>query len=140
MPTNRATQTPVVVVDDDEAIRSVLFDVLNDAGHPVYLAANGADALKVIVCLSACSPGRLPLVLLDLWMPVTDGWEVAAALKARSLRVPIIVITAASNPEACADQIGAAGVLAKPFDLVQLDAEIERVLAVHTASSITRHP
>jgi CheY-like chemotaxis protein len=63
---------------------------------------------------------RPSLVLLDMRMPVLDGWGFAAALKARGVTLPILVMTAAQNARAWAEEIGAQGVVAKPFEVPHL--------------------
>jgi CheY-like chemotaxis protein len=68
------------------------------------------------------------LMLLDMRMPVLDGWGVARELKARGIRLPILVMTAAQNARHWADEIGAAGYVAKPFELPELMSAVERLV------------
>ena len=56
------------------------------------------------------------MILLDMRMPVLDGWAFAQALADRGLTIPIVVVTAATNARQWAEEIGAAGYLAKPFE------------------------
>jgi CheY-like chemotaxis protein len=107
-------RTIIVVVDDTDGIRDLVTDTLTDAGYAVVCAANGADALDVI---AGTDPA---LILLDLNMPVMDGWQFARALAARSLRIPVIVMTAAGDVARHAQELGAVGWLRKPFDLTEL--------------------
>ena len=65
------------------------------------------------------------LVLLDMRMPFVDGWAVARSMRESGSKVPIIVMTAAESSERWADEIGAAGHLAKPFGLDELISCIE---------------
>ena len=109
-PTNGA----ILVVDDDEAILDVVSDVLRLEGYPVETAIDGEAAL------AAVERSRPLLVLLDMRMPRLDGWGFARALRERGIRLPILVMTAARDAAGWADEIGAEGYLAKPFDLAQL--------------------
>lgn len=111
---------PILVVDDDPSILETVRVILESEGHPVVTATNGKEALD---CLERVRPG---LMLLDMRMPVLDGWGVAKALRDSPLRVPIIVMTAAENARRWADEIQAEGFLAKPFDLNDLIDTVER--------------
>lgn len=111
---------PVLVVDDDPTILSTVQDILEMEGYPVVAAADGAEALR------RAGEVRPSLVLLDMRMPGITGWEVARELRERGIAVPILVMTAAQDARLWADQIGAAGVLAKPFDLDDLLTAVER--------------
>jgi CheY-like chemotaxis protein len=111
---------PVLVVDDDPTIRSSISAILDLEGYPVATASNGAEALAMV---EEAVPS---LVLLDMRMPVMDGWRFAGALSQRSIDVPIVVVTAAQNAEEWAREVGAEGFLAKPFELAELLAVVER--------------
>ena len=114
----------VQVVDDDAAIRELLRMALEHDGYEVATAADGAATLARAV---AFAPN---VVLLDMHMPVMDGAAFAAAyrrLPAPWALAPIIVVTAAGDAAERAQQLRAAGFLAKPFELTQLDATIARV-------------
>lgn len=111
---------PVLVVDDDAAIRSAVRDVLESEGIAVETASNGADALEKV---SRQRPG---LVLLDMRMPVLDGWGFASALRERGLALPVVVMTAAADASRWADEIGAIGVVAKPFGVAELVNAVRR--------------
>jgi CheY-like chemotaxis protein len=110
----------ILVVDDEATIRDVISDALQLEGYPVATASNGLEALAIV--------GReLPsVVLLDMRMPQMDGWAFARELQARGMTVPIIVLTAAHSAKRWADEIGAPAYLAKPFDLNDLLAMVER--------------
>lgn len=113
---------PILVVDDDSAIRATIVEILAAEGYETAGAANGAEALEMI-------EREAPrLVLLDMRMPVLDGWGLARALSERQLRLPMLVMTAAQDARQWAAEIGAVGCLAKPFDLVELLDAVERVL------------
>lgn len=110
----------ILVVDDDESIRDMLGDVLRSAGYAVRSASDGESALAE---LDAEHPA---LVLLDMRMPKVDGWEFARRLNGRGVRVPILVMTAIRDARRAADEIGADGYLAKPFDIDRLLTQVSR--------------
>jgi DNA-binding response OmpR family regulator len=83
-------------------------------GYGVRLAAGGAEALAAL-------EREIPvLVLLDMRMRGTDGWAVAAAIRARGLVLPVVVMTAAQDARLWAEEIGADGYIAKPFHIDEL--------------------
>jgi DNA-binding response OmpR family regulator len=108
-------------VDDDPDILATVGDVLEMEGYEVERALNGADALEV---LDRASPS---LVILDIRMPVVDGWEFARTVKDRGIQVAILVMTAAQDSRRWANEIDAAGYIAKPFDLDDLLAAVARL-------------
>lgn len=109
----------VLVVDDDAAIRRIVRDVFDWEGCPVVTANDGREALNRIE--RECPR----VVLLDLWMPVLDGWGVMRELRTRGLDVPVIVMTAGRDARALAAEVGATGYLAKPFELADLLAAVD---------------
>ena len=115
------SQSPILVVDDDPSILTTVCEILDLEGYPVETAANGAEALRAV------ERSRPSLVLLDMRMPVLDGWGFARALKERGLELPILVMTAAQNARRWAEEIGADGHLAKPFELPDLLDAVERL-------------
>jgi two-component system, chemotaxis family, chemotaxis protein CheY len=112
----------ILVIDDDPAIRETIADALADEGYAVQTANNGAEGLAA---LEHSSP---LLVLLDMRMPVLDGWGFARTLKERGIQLPIVVMTAAQEARRWAAEIDAVQVLAKPFDLVDLLQTVERIV------------
>lgn len=114
----------VLVVDDDRAIVTAVAEFLGMEGYAVETASNGVEALAAI-------ERELPsVVLLDMRMPILDGWGFARALRERGHSVPILVMTAAQDARRWAAEVGAADYLAKPFDLLDLLAVVERLGAV----------
>jgi CheY-like chemotaxis protein len=116
-------QATVLVVDDDAAIRETVAEILDLEGYAVETARDGAEALRLIAV------ARPALVLLDMRMPVLDGWGFARVARERGLDVPILVMTAAQDAWRWCDEIGAAGCVPKPFDL----DDLLRVVARHAA-------
>ena len=113
-------QSTVLVVDDDTSILDTVSSILSGEGYDVVSAATGEEALAAVA--------RKPplLILLDMRMPMMDGWAVARALREQGVSVPIVVMTAAESAKRWADEVGAAGYLAKPFGLDELLATVER--------------
>ena len=112
----------ILVVDDDSSILETVTAILELEGYAVTTAADSVEALRVI-------EQRFPaLVLLDMRMPALDGWGFVRELDRREVRVPIVVMTAAQDARRWAVEIGAAGYLAKPFELPDLLVTVERLL------------
>ncbi|MGZ6132389.1 MAG: response regulator [Myxococcaceae bacterium] len=116
----------VLVVDDDPDILDALSEILEVEGYEVQRARNGREALQRL------ERGLPDLVLLDLMMPVMDGWEFARSLSPAA-RPPIIVLSADRNVSSRAREIGAVEWLAKPFELAQLLAAVRRVVPYGTS-------
>ncbi len=113
-------QGTVLVVDDDTSILDTVSSILSGEGFDVVSASSGQEALEAVA-------RKLPvLILLDMRMPVMDGWAVERALRGQGIRVPIIVMTAAESARRWADEVGAEGYLAKPFGLDELLTTVER--------------
>ena len=113
----------VLIVDDDAAIRDLLIQVLHDdAGYQVAEAGNGAEALAALPAF------RPDVVILDLLMPVKDGFAVLRALRENPERPRVIVLSAIANlhEAAYAHELGADAVLGKPFDIDELLHAVER--------------
>jgi CheY-like chemotaxis protein len=111
----------VLVVEDDESLRDVIEWALADAGYRVTLAENGAVALRAVEHTRPCA------ILLDMRMPVMDGWTFARSYRARpGPHAPIIVLTAARDAGDWARQIQATAYLAKPFELYELLDTLKR--------------
>ena len=109
----------IVLIEDDEGIRETMAALLEDEGYSVVQAANGEEGLARIR-----EAGNPCLVLLDLWMPVMNGWQMLAALQADAQlqRLPVVVISAAGDlppPD------GATAFLRKPIRLETLLESVE---------------
>jgi two-component system chemotaxis response regulator CheY len=118
---DRKNGRPILVVDDDPGILGTVREILSLEGYHVTTATNGLEALQAV------DEKRPALVLLDMRMPVLDGWGFARELRSRKTQVPIVVMTAAGDARAWAAEIGAQGYLAKPFDLHQLLDSVQRL-------------
>jgi len=119
-PRGEGNDQTVLVVDDDTSILDTVSAILSAEGYDVVSAASGQEALD------ALARKRPVVILLDMRMPVMDGWAVARALRSRGISVPIVVMTAAESAKRWADEVGAEGYLAKPFGLDDLLATVQR--------------
>lgn len=115
VPTEVEGEGPVLVVEDDHEILTLVADILRAEGFMVETATDGAEALQRLEAI-----GRPCVILLDMRLPVLDGWGFSSELRRRGLEVPVVVMTAAQNAQAWAREIGAERYLAKPFDLDHL--------------------
>ncbi len=113
----------ILVVDDERTIRELVCEVLADEGYEAVGAGNGAEALQAIE-----QNPSFALVVLDMWMPVMNGWQFAAEVAERGLKVPIVVMTAAREARHRADEIGAVGYIGKPFDVDQFIEAVESAI------------
>jgi len=111
----------VLVVDDEPDIRATVSAMLEIEGYQVAEAANGADALHAV------EQNAPDVILLDMRMPVLDGWGFAAELRRRGHRMPIVVMTAARDAAHWAAEIAASAFVAKPFGFDDLVTAVERV-------------
>ena len=117
---NHAT---ILVVDDDDSIRSLLQQELGDAGYLIEEAKNGKEALASI------RNHRPDLVILDVMMPEMNGFDVAAVLKndPETMDIPIIVLSIVQD-KARGFKIGVDRYLTKPIDTTQLFSEVGSLL------------
>jgi len=115
----------VLVVEDTPAVRQLLVLALTDEGYRVQAAVHGAHALQLLETLAPC------LILLDLRMPVLDGYGFARAYRARDdADAHLIVMTAEARPGPL-DAIKPVQVVRKPFDLEHLLPNVEHWVRAH---------
>lgn len=127
----------ILVVDDELGIRDLLSEILNDEGHNVELAENAAQAR------AARARIRPDLVLLDIWMPDTDGvtllkeWSTTGLLS-----MPVIMMSGHATIETAveATKIGAQSFLEKPITMQKLLKAVEAALTRDTAAGAARKP
>ncbi|GAB3191788.1 response regulator [Hydrogenophaga aquatica] len=115
----------ILVVDDELGIRDLLFEILNDEGHAVELAENAARARELRASY------RPDLVLLDIWMPDTDGVTLLKEWSASGLlTMPVIMMSGHATIDTAveATRIGAMAFLEKPITLQKLLQAVEKGL------------
>ena len=129
-----ATAGRVLVVDDDPVNRAILVGSLEAQGYSAGVASDGREALRVL------REGGFDVVLLDLVMPVMDGFEVLRTMKEddRLRSLPVIVVSALEEMESVVRciEMGAADYLAKPFDPVLLRARLKASLAAKRLNDV----
>lgn len=113
----------VLIVDDDEDIRQILADILRSEGYDSAMAADGREALQYLE--------RHPppcTILLDLMMPVMDGWEFARAARAnpKFAEIPIIIMSAHVSARQASTTLSAYAFLEKPLDMDRLLGLVEK--------------
>ena len=116
----------ILVVDDELGIRDLLWEILNDEGHNVEVAENAAQAR------AARLRDRPDLVLLDIWMPDTDGVTLLKEWSATgALTMPVIMMSGHATIDTAveATKIGALAFLEKPITLQKLLKAVEQALA-----------
>jgi len=119
-----ASRCQVMVVEDDLAVRETLRELLEEEGYRVTPACNGRDALDQ---LRGESCGAR-LILLDLMMPIMDGWQFRAEMRAdpRLSGIPVVVMSADMALDQKVLDLSVAGVLSKPVELDRLLETVHR--------------
>ncbi|MCR5391262.1 MAG: response regulator transcription factor [Lachnospiraceae bacterium] len=114
----------VMVVDDESRMRKLVKDFLTKSGYEVLEAGNGAEALDIFYMNS-----QVDLIILDVMMPVMDGWETVREIR-KSSKVPIIMLTARSEErdELQGFSLGVDEYISKPFSPKILVARVEAIL------------
>ncbi len=121
-PKGRLKGARVLIVDDTVGVRESLAKVLRMEGYEVEVAADGREALQKY------QPGRTDLVLLDLDMPVTNGWEAFEKLMAAKPDQAVIIITGKAEPARWGHATGPGVLIEKPIDVPILLSCIQQVL------------
>ncbi len=122
----------ILLVDDDPMVRESLKTVLALEGYLVVPAENGEEALDLANKL------RVDLALLDLNMPVKNGWDTFWQLTAEHPLIPVIIATARPNQLFTAVAAGVGALLEKPMDIPTLLCAIRRLLAESTETRLDR--
>ncbi|MBP1657375.1 MAG: Response regulator [Bacteroidetes bacterium] len=117
-------KSSVLVVDDEEALRSVLSNELINEGYDVQTASDGDDAMAEI------DKTPFDLVLLDIKMPRVSGFEVLKHIKEHAGGTKVVMLTGFADLKNAIEskKLGADDFVSKPYDLVDLLTTIERVL------------
>lgn len=119
-PVRKRKPRPILVVDDDSAIRDAERQILAEQGFRVVEARDGAEAMRAI----DVEPPAL--IILDVQMPGVDGPTFARELRTRLRRVPLVILTAVADPKREADRCNAEAYLRKPFDAEELVRVVRR--------------
>ena len=115
----------VLVVDDNVVNQKVATQMMRKLGYDVTTAGDGVEALRAI------DAGEFDFVLMDVQMPIMDGWEATTELRRRGCTIPVIAMTASALEEdrTRCQAVGMDGYVIKPMDIESLNTEIGRVRA-----------
>ena len=119
-----AEKNKILVVDDEDALRTVLSGELISEGYEVRTASDGDEAM------SGLQKEPFDLVLLDIRMPRVSGFEVLKYVKEKHPKTKVVMLTAFADLKNAIEskKLGAEDFISKPYDLVDLLTTIERVL------------
>jgi DNA-binding NtrC family response regulator len=117
----------IIVIDDDEQIRDLICDLLEDAGHQVMSASDGTMGLEML------RQGTADLVITDMFMPDKDGTEIIMDIFEEFPKTKIIAISGGGNIKnvdylELARNLGAVKTFQKPFSLDEFKAAVEEIL------------
>jgi len=120
-----AEKRKILVVDDEDALRTVLSAELNSEGYDVATAADGMEALAEL------QKSKFDLVLLDIKMPNMNGFEVLKVIKEKYTGTKVIMLTGFADLKNAIEskKLGAEDFVSKPYDLVDLLTTIDRVMS-----------
>jgi CheY-like chemotaxis protein len=126
-PASSVGRRPILVVEDEPAIRALLVEFLRGEGYAVAVARDGQEALHL---LEAAGPAERPgVVLLDMMLPRMDGAELLRQMRARGLTVPVVAMSASHEALSRALAAGARATVPKPFDLDRLLQTLQHQMA-----------
>jgi len=120
-----AKKSSILVVDDEDALRTVLSSELTNEGYEVQSASDGDEAI------SELQKAAFDLVLLDIKMPRLNGFEVLKFIKEHHATSKVVMLTGFADLKNAIEskKLGADDFVSKPYDLVDLLTTIERVLS-----------
>jgi len=128
----------VLIVDDDEAVRTMLYKVIRSNGMDAFTSCSGAEALEVL------SWDSFDMILLDVNMRGMDGFEVVHALRERGVKTPIIIVSGRQEDydTLYGLDIGADDYVTKPFNPIVLGAKVKALIrrskgSLHGADALT---
>ena len=122
----------VLIADDDLSVRKSLGKVLKGAGYDVMEAADGAGAVEQF------KTGRVDLLLLDMALPIRNGWETFESITSQAPAFPIIVVTRKENEDETDVVPGVGALMEKPLDVAQLLKTIQELLAEPAQTRLER--
>lgn len=114
----------VLVVDDEEDIMSLLQDIFKGWGLGVCLASNGGSALDLMI------REKPDVIFLDLRMPGLNGQDILSIMRQKNINIPTIIITGddRESAHAGARELGAIGIIQKPFEVARLKGQLAEIL------------
>jgi DNA-binding response OmpR family regulator len=119
----------MLLLEDDQALRLGLADVLRQDGHEVVACADGRQAMGLL------TERAFDLAIIDIGVPVVDGLEVVRTLRQRQMGLPVLIITARDslNERVAGLDSGADDYLVKPFEILEFEARVRALLRRHRA-------
>jgi CheY-like chemotaxis protein len=124
MTTNEAPRKTVMLVDDDDDMRDALATLLEEQHYDVVQAANGAEALRLLESgESGCH-----IILLDLMMPVMNGWDFRQHQKQKPelANIPVVLMSSGAQIAFAYDGLDAAAYVSKPVEIADLIETVQR--------------
>ena len=115
----------LLIVDDEQVIRTLIGDVLAEEGYVIGEAANGEEALQYL------ADHEPDLIILDLDMPVMDGARCYRQFRADGVCTPVLILSASSAVKVARD-LGAEAGMAKPFDIAALVQVVDELVSAGT--------
>lgn len=124
----------IIVADDNEINREILKALLEEVEATVHLAENGQETVDMI----ATRPDRYDMVLMDIHMPVMDGYEATKQIRALPSGIPIVAVTANNLPQDCEErrQAGMDGYVGKPVDFERMLQVMRPLLADEQTAAV----
>jgi CheY-like chemotaxis protein len=122
-PRGSARKTVLLVEDDDDE-RDALAALLEEQDYRVLQAPNGAEALKML----EAAPGRCQIILLDLMMPIMNGWDFRRLQKRKAelADIPVVLMSAGAQIAFAVEDLDVAGYVTKPVEIADLIEKVER--------------
>src|SRR5580658_4573754 len=114
----------ILIVEDEASIRDALSKVLQNEKYEVFSAENGREAVEKF------KMKKMDLVVLDLGLPVKDGWQTIQWLTRVNPHLPVIIITGRCNQREPAEKMGAQVLMEKPLDVPRLLQLIRELIEV----------
>lgn len=120
----KSPRKTVLLVEDDDDERDALAALLEQEDYRVLQAPNGAEALKLL----EAEPGLCQLILLDLMMPIMNGWDFRKLQKRRAAlaNIPVVLMSAGAQIAFAVEDLDAAGFVAKPVEFSDLLQKVEQ--------------
>ena len=117
----------ILIVEDDHDVAQSVAEVLESSGYGTGIAANGREALDYLKTNT-----HPDLILLDMMMPVMDGWQFREEQRKSPAfdSIPVVIVTADGNARGKAEAIQAAGLVSKPVTIDGLLNEVERICGI----------
>jgi CheY-like chemotaxis protein len=124
MDTVKNPRKTVLLVEDDDDERDALAALLEQEDYRVLQAPNGAEALKVL----EAQPDQCQIILLDLMMPIMNGWDFRRLQKRKAelANIPVVLMSAGAQIAFAVEDLDAAGYVTKPVELSDLLEKVER--------------